>query len=1204
MGTTAELDTSKYEVDDATADQFYNIANFARSMTIKDSKYFEEAETPLSKRFADLMIKYFDSGLSNSEIEEIITFVNEYNSFQDKNIFTKEIETDIKNINDIKTLFCNGIEYTYDGYEYIGKEQISNFSKENIIINGASVEKKYIIFSYKKKNYKWFKDELEPALIREDETISLNAEFSEKVYFNSKEYFWNNDEKTFYTYVTLRKNTNITFEEKIYFWDGDTFYRTIYKDDEGKEITENILKEYIKRYCLNDKNYYNSSILNLIMTELKNFSPDEVEKYYSEIQTFLILNHFKEIINGTINAVDFSNNLNLWYDEYGKYSAADNSEEGIVTKEINLALKVSESQISDINILLSKYIFYTIDEKGKIINEYIYKRKEKGEYGLFYKNNTNKEEPEEVTLKFKFNNKFWNVYETTFTEKEEEIEEEDGKKKYYSLEGSSIKLDIDSRDTIIGHILFTLKQEILNLKEAYINKNKIIISDAKSIDSDSSKNIKNIASEEERILLKNANLIVMDIEFNKNRYMIVYKELNSKYRELFEYDIMDLILHFKNPLSQGNKTTSEILQNRFIDSITVGITNYLRTIRDSFILIKDFSNINMTTKDFKYIYGNPYYARKASESEIIKYFINNPRILSTNAVNGYGYGVWSYEREEIYNFIEIYKNIHEYFYKVLLNESFVNENEYKLFEKTFLIFWSIERFISSKIDNLKDINVMSIEDVKNFLTSYGLGELSEIIEKNAFYDSESYSKNILKRFIDIVQNKGTHKVLNILQEIFSDSNSELVIFNSILEYNKNSENEENYYFFESLYEEENRLKSIFDNDSKKIAMESYTANDRLWDTKDTSVDLLKELNVYNSQTKYLIPQLTEEISESFFMTRYTFAVIDLIGEALNKYDELKNINIESEVFGALNIKDFIDKIRKSIVEFLMIKTDEDSNSENFLYKNAKYTFKISRDNLIRSGYFTIDINSDEKIKINKDLLKNDFSLKIQKYSSQTENFLSNSIFEGLRYILAFQYLCSSEDEELKNTILTEFLRLNNTPIEIGRASEIIITILESIRSLHFGPNEIPLTNNSWIKGDLFIFLQKLYVDTFMDSFEIGKNILIDTNMNPENTSENDLETILQNIIKSCTELSEILGELIQIRISGTEEAILIFLKETIDYFIAYSAMVYKTIYKVEYRTINEFLHIVDDVHFMKTIQDVDSFYYDESLSIQLENKED
>ena len=241
---------------------------------------------------------------------------------------------------------------------------------------------------------------------------------------------------------------------------------------------------------------------------------------------------------------------------------------------------------------------------------------------------------------------------------------------------------------------------------------------------------------------------------------------------------------------------------------------YFRNINgDIPFFLRDYSYENkfLTTSLPKYQYGNPYIARVACESDIINYYINEPYRMAS-------YGYYKYQKEEIYSFIKIYKEIREYYYRVLLNESFILEEEYSGYEKMFLTFWAIERFLSSKLERSKDIDSFDQTDIENFLKTYGMGSLSELAVENSYY-LEDIVKNVLKNYLHLSQNKGSRKIFDILRQAFSIDSAKLNFFKVILTRILDENRDSSFVFVKANFDNSNILDEIATNLENQTPLE-------------------------------------------------------------------------------------------------------------------------------------------------------------------------------------------------------------------------------------------------------------------------------------------------------------------------------------------------------------------------------------------------
>lgn len=224
---------------------------------------------------------------------------------------------------------------------------------------------------------------------------------------------------------------------------------------------------------------------------------------------------------------------------------------------------------------------------------------------------------------------------------------------------------------------------------------------------------------------KTDNNISLFSEESKNviEMVIFYKELNPEYRAVLDSTNIELNFYYYNT---NNKSIYSELATTISNNIDINIFplngasffNSVRSADSSKFLARNFNytenneEIFKTSQLFKSEYANPYMARNAAESEIIAYYMGDSYISNN-------YGEFNYQKEEIYEFLKIYQETRDYYYRVLANESFTKEEQYPLYEKAFISFWAIERFITGKLDNLKNVDMYNLTDITNFFETYG-----------------------------------------------------------------------------------------------------------------------------------------------------------------------------------------------------------------------------------------------------------------------------------------------------------------------------------------------------------------------------------------------------------------------------------------------------------------------------------------------------
>jgi hypothetical protein len=249
----------------------------------------------------------------------------------------------------------------------------------------------------------------------------------------------------------------------------------------------------------------------------------------------------------------------------------------------------------------------------------------------------------------------------------------------------------------------------------------------------------------------------------KLTYVILYKELTPIYRYYTLSEIQEFI--FARMVQQVSKD-SIFLGGAGTDTFSASANAIYRVYKEKelspFVLYDAYNT-------YRLYYNNIVKTRTAEDSEIIGYFIGDNSELSAFTRN---YGAKKYQKEEIYKFLDIYKSTRDYFYKVLRNNSFIFDDAHSLYEKLFISFTAIERFLNSKIDNIHNLDYYNSRDIENFLESYGLGILNQF---KFLIDGEDYKINIIKNFAELTRKKGSKDVIDTLLRVFRLQDREIDI---------------------------------------------------------------------------------------------------------------------------------------------------------------------------------------------------------------------------------------------------------------------------------------------------------------------------------------------------------------------------------------------------------------------------------------------
>jgi hypothetical protein len=371
---------------------------------------------------------------------------------------------------------------------------------------------------------------------------------------------------------------------------------------------------------------------------------------------------------------------------------------------------------------------------------------------------------------------------------------------------------------------------------------------------------------------------ISDVTTSKITYTLLYKELNPKLREHSLSDTQEYI--FARMLQTSFPNRNIIFENNrggisFSSSIDVFYRNY-RENDNLFKISADFYR-------YKYFYSNVYISRMSNESDIIGYYVGDSSVLSKFTNN---YGAKDYQKKEIELFLKIYQETRNYYYRVLLNKSFIQEEQYKLYERLFISFFAIERFLNSKIENIHDPDYFNSRDIFNFLESYGLGVLND--EKyNFIIGGKDYKLNIVKLFNELVKLKGSRNVINVLLRVFEIGDMEAEIKKFLIfeqtdydDVNGMKQGEGKVKFIEVPYFSDNGSREIFSALVSGTVYDEFLSDDIYWDPNEVPEKVLLDIGLDVSETKYLSLTLSENIYKKYILSRYMMSTIDYIQEKL------------------------------------------------------------------------------------------------------------------------------------------------------------------------------------------------------------------------------------------------------------------------------------------------------------------------------------
>jgi hypothetical protein len=332
----------------------------------------------------------------------------------------------------------------------------------------------------------------------------------------------------------------------------------------------------------------------------------------------------------------------------------------------------------------------------------------------------------------------------------------------------------------------------------------------------------------------------------KLTYVLLYKELSPVYRYYTLAEVQEFI--FARMVQQIGKDTLFISNSNSTNTFSLSANAIYRAFQERalspFVLYDAYYT-------YRYFYGNAYKARVAEDSEIIGYFIGDNSELSAFTRN---YGAKKYQKEEIYKFLDIYKSTRDYFYKVLRNNSFIFDDAHSLYEKLFISFFAVERFLNSKIENIHDLDYYNSQDIENFLESYGLGIINQF---KFLIDGEDYKINIVKNFAELTRKKGSKDVIETLLRVFQLEDREIDIKKFLLVDNTSLDTgeSETYSLLLELNEDDTLKVTLGENETStenNIAGETLTFNQLLINIIDSFEP--KNISIFTDNEKYIDPR--------------------------------------------------------------------------------------------------------------------------------------------------------------------------------------------------------------------------------------------------------------------------------------------------------------------------------------------------------------
>ena len=725
---------------------------------------------------------------------------------------------------------------------------------------------------------------------------------------------------------------------------------------------------------------------------------------------------------------------------------------------------------------------------------------------------------------------------------------------------------------------------------------------------------------------------------NKFDIGIIYKELNPNYRDALLSDYVDYmlgVLSCYNYLTVTVSSNSTVIINPDLDKVLRDMK-----INNNFFLLYDKEILKRVIN----LYTNNYLARKSSELDIIRFFADSQSL--DQELTFIGYGSKSVDKDEIYSFLDIYNSVRHYYFTRLLNKSFINDTYYTSFEKFFLGLVAIEKFLSSRISNLRNVDKFTDEDVHNFLLSYGL---KSIDESAVFSNQIEYKKDIIKNYNTLMKSKGSLNCLNKLYEIFTSRTDGL---NLSRYYLVNDYDTGKMTFIPCSYSNDNLTKELFANLEKGRDYGELVDKDDYWDKVALTEDFLKEKQVDVIPTKYNLLDLIEDIRSKYITTQYLTSLIQIIKDTLRKSDNATTIGHIFEYHFKIENDDALGANNIELNEYLNILLDL-FNVYNRYYYNKFGQSLTEADIKGDKQYYGFNLVGIDNLNDNKYLEKKVFRCldKDYKIFSLKENFfkeisMTYTDVNGLssaellqNYIIGLNllYLLQQTKDETteqggetdNSKVLAEYCKTidaaNSTNFEISNASlsNMIFKNILSFPIDYLNDLQVP-ENGKFIDDDFMEFTNTLFENVYRTKTapyviavnEEGKikisegtarviesqlsDIKVANNFVDLSTVEEHIDDIMNIIIKMSDTITNILnmdGKFFNLGLSADSSNLLQFLVESFKIFFSYTSELSETANIWEYDSVSEYCSPYDYVKSEARYSLVDTNQYDEELII-------
>ena len=980
---------NKYLLTEGTQDDFNNAARFLLTAQLKNSKLIDSTENDLSSLFGSVLLSYHNSYVNNDQLTQLTSKIITYNTAIN-DIYTINGDSDIDSI---KSIMSNIYGISYDTYE--------------ITENSYA----YNLLNILKKRYKQYYgiDKIEEDTGKEYGFTSYEQEFLIMITYDYILTKINNG-----IGLSLNKKNNETQIDYIRYSDNDEVLYTNPQNENEKDVISHFYTKNIS--VTNDTmKIYKNIVVGNAQDPYVFYSNDRAENNNRGFTTTIKIKNDDSTLdtlditdfirrNGALEATHIETNVTNYYvydikqilDNYPKLQLLELKRTGApveISTVYNIIAPVDENDKK----LINEHCVYTNEILAKY--EEYFNSKPNAENAMTFGDNTDtndyrrkidSESGSEELYKFLFQEInvtgsfskelqiMTNTFKILYDFKQVNQNTSDGKS-YGQL------IDNEKRSASSLETYHSLKYHNMN----YMTFTNILV----DIDSDLYKNLK--------IMFRNAKCYIEDDlqnygfkdirTINNKKYItlsfsIIYKEFNTNIRAIDCSDIQNHLIGIY--LSSADE--KDFINERLYEIIS----------NPTYLSFLDESNRQL----FLSLKTNAFIIRNSAVDDIVSY-------LSGSYIN---FGINKTELNDIDTILKLYKECRDMFYMCLYNKAYSTEELYSTYVELYIRAFTIERFISSRLDNMTNLELMNKNDCRNFLLSYGLKILSDQIDKQQFADSLTYEKRIIANYCELMSKKGSSAVINKFFEIFDYNTTEIEIYKYLLLKDNSIEKDKDkksiltsskIKFIPVQYRSTDINMAITENIDKAVEYEKFVEKDKYWDADEVQESVIDELFDSPVTTKYLGIDLKKDIYEAYIKTRYILSLnkylynkldfsnttADNLNDNLNIY---KYLTYETEDFGEISIVGtykFIELLFKLFVHYSEkyykidddpLFPDDESAIPNFSDSNLIRYYGINENTTIATENFSFYNTTYLK----KDMLKSLFKRRYLKYMSDSDGY--------------------------------------------------------------------------------------------------------------------------------------------------------------------------------------------------------------------------